>query len=211
MLVTVVVTFGASVLLLMIETNKAGDRSLLREVSIRTGALCLILACAAVVFVLLNPFLQRNSVDNLLKIAAHRDYIMQIQSATQIPAIHVLEDRVEAIYHYGILLGYDFLDLPGVWFAYMFILIAGMIVVGRRSFNELSCRRLGTYTILCIWMLTSFIFVGSQVHMRWERYFLPLVMCTTTVFALGGDKLLTILETTVFGSQDSSVSSRQTA
>jgi hypothetical protein len=117
---------------------------------------------------------------------------MRIQSEVQFPAIHSFSERIGAVYRYGILMGYHFGGAASrpIWVGYLCLLVLGTVRLSRGSLRELSGGLFGRNTMASIWTATTFITVGSKVHMQWPRYFLPLVMCVTLLLALGMDAVL---------------------
>jgi len=187
MAVTIALSFLANMLLIIREANSLGEALPTKDLLVRTGAFALIAISSGLVFILLNPFLYHDCISNGLVLFHHRRNIMEIQAAVQFPAIHSILERLEAILRYGILLGYKVDGWLGGLFAvgYLCTLGIGLKEIVQNAFNELSRRQIGPHALVLIWITTAFVMIGYTVNMQWERYFLPMVMCTVLVFGQG--------------------------
>ncbi len=187
----VAVVFTAGILLEAATSRKTQNGFPARRIALRAGIFAVISAAAVCFFVLLNPFLYPDPAGNALKMAGHRLMLMEIQSRVQLPAIHSFLERAETIYRGGILLRYNFHN--PVWeFLYVSVFIAGAAVLTKRSMRELSAGLMGGYTIVFLWVMTTFTVNGFMINMQWERYCLPFAMCTALIFALGAGRLIRI-------------------
>jgi hypothetical protein len=140
-----------------------------------------------IIFVALNPFLYHNTIHNFFTIFEHRGLIMDIQSLTQGSAIRAFSDRVGYVVQYGIFNDYKFAGLIGLSLAwgYILVLIIGATKIIKKSLHELKNNSVGPYLVVVVFSLSSFILIGSTVHMGWERYFLPLMMSNILWFSFG--------------------------
>ena len=192
MAVTVVLVFMTSVLFEVIQSRKTRNEFLTKQIVLRVSLLILILASAFAFFVLLNPFLYPNPIGNTLKMAGHRLTFIKMQSRLQSSALHYFSEKVGTIYREGILLGYNFHNLLEK-LLYIFVLIVGAGVLIKKSLNELSEGSLGLHTIVLLWVAATFIVNGLIIHMSWARYYIPFVMCTVLVLALGAERIINVL------------------
>jgi len=178
-------------IVIMISVNAYVHRSV-RVTWLLVLSLMMIALSAVVLFVWLHPFLYHHPVGDFLKMVRYRENMMRLQSSAE-PRFSILSfsERLKALFQYGIMLGYK----PDGWLGMildpigMCLFIAGVRTQIQRSIKELSCTTLGPSTIISIWMITSFIVIGATVHMRWTRYFLPLIMCSVLLLSLGTETI----------------------
>lgn len=191
MVITVGISFLAMMVLTIYRAKKAGREFPMENLVIQITVFVLISTSAGLIFILFNPFLYHDFISHGLKLFHHRDCIMQIQSAVQGPAIHSFSERTGAIFRFGILMGYN---VDGTFnrlcaLGYIGILVIGLKKLAHNASVEFSGEKLGLYSIALIWILCAFVVIGASVSMQWERYFLPLVMCSVVLFALGLTKI----------------------
>ena len=192
MAVAVVFVFMTSVSFEIAKSRKTKNEFFPRRIVLRISILIIILAYAFAFFVLLNPFLYPHPIGNALKMARFRFTFMEMQSRVQGPAINSFSERIRVIYREGILLGYNFHNLLEE-LIYIFVFLVGAITLIKKSLDELSKGPLGSYAIVFLWVATTFIVNGLMIHMQWERYCIPFVMCTALILGLGVEKIINIL------------------
>jgi hypothetical protein len=191
MAAAVAVVFMAGIVLEAVKSRKTQNRFPAKRIALRVTIFAIISVVAFSFFVLLNPFLYPDPIGNTLKMAGHRLILMEIQSRVQFPAIQFFSERAQTIYRDGILLRYNFHNQ--VWeFLYVFVFIAGMAGLIKRSMRELSAGLMGAHTIVLLWAVTTFTVNGLMINMQWDRYSLPFAMCTTLIFALGAGRLIRV-------------------
>ncbi len=161
-------------------------------------SLGLISIVSIVLSVALNPFLYENTAAHFLKMFEHRDTIMQIQLMTQGPAIETLSQRASAVVRLGLLSGYGTKGVLGMnlTFGYVCILLLGIWTVLTRVKGELRRGSVGPYVVIAILSVFSYAFIAATVHMEWERYFLPLLLCNVLWFSIGMDAIRRLLDKT---------------
>jgi hypothetical protein len=162
----------------------------------RTGEFLSILTSAAVVFVGLNPFLYHDTMAALHKMVIHREMLMHIQWLTQWPPISSPLDRVDTIYREGVLLGFSFdsVYLTPLLAVYLICWMLGIVVITLRSILEIRGGNIGVHAIVGLWIVVTFALNGTNVHMKWDRYFIPFVMASTVCLSSG----LAVLGTMAF-------------
>jgi hypothetical protein len=163
------------------ETTTGRTRSIVRLLT----AYFVTFASAGAIFVLLNPYLYHDTLARVGILARHRTAIMQMQSAVQEPAITSTSELLEAIYRHGILLNFEFRGAPALLLLYAYMLIVGIALIQKNSFNEIRRGAIGPHAIAVAWILSAYAVVGPRIHMDWERYFLPFAMCTAVALSVG--------------------------
>ena len=191
-LVTVVLVFVASILFEIFKSVKAKNDIPVKIISVRVALLSLILTCAFSFFVLFNPFLYRDPIGGIIKMDHHRMMLMQMQSRTQSGGIKSFSQRISAVCKNGILMGNDNLNIFES-FSYFFIFVVGLGVLIKKSYGELCTGFLGPPTILILLIATTFILNGAMIHIKWDRYFIPFMMCVSLIIGSGTSEMLDLL------------------
>jgi len=154
-----------------------------KDITRRFTAVSIAFVCAWALFVLSNPFLYSDPLGNTYKMIDHRAKMMGLQSSIVQHSIDSIGQRLSLLYHKGVLLGYD-LSLP-FELVYVAILLQGILYLLKKSRHELTDYSVGRYTIAILWIACTYLVVGYGIHMDWDRYYMPFVMCSVTAFALG--------------------------
>jgi hypothetical protein len=196
LVVAAVLTLNAALHLRRARTGTSSDGYSVARLS--AVSLGLISVISIVLSVALNPFLYENTVANFLKMFEHRDTIMQIQVMTQGPAIETLSQRASAIVRLGLLSGYETKGVLGMnlAFGYACMLLLGIWAVLTRAKREVKRGAVGPYVVIAVLSLFSYVFIATTVHMEWERYFLPLLLCNVLWFSVGADAIRRLLDKT---------------
>ena len=184
MIVTVGLVFITSILIEIVKSWKLMKPLLIRPIILRLSILILIGLSTGIFFVLLNPFLYHNTIDNAIKMAQHRFIFMEMQQNIHFASIRNFEERIATIYEWGVLLDYTFHNIFE-FILYNIIFLVGLVVLVKRSLDELVACFIGPMTIVLLWVAASFVINGSMIPIQWERYYIPFVMCTCLILSLG--------------------------
>jgi hypothetical protein len=197
MAATVVISLAGSFVLGGISNFQAGRTILGKKEFASAVALTAISFVSLAFFVFLHPFLHHDTIHRIQMLKDHRDVIMQVQAATQGPAIGSMTELVQAHVRHGILLSYEFDDAPGLLLLYAYMLVVGLALLVRRALGDARCGVVSASGVACAWILAAYLVVAPKIHMDWERYFLPFVMCSTVLMAIGVGAHLNALQTHV--------------
>jgi hypothetical protein len=183
MLVFVLTTFVARVVL---EISRKPE-FLARRIVFLVSVSALTAGAAILFFIACNPYLYHDPLTHLLKMMEHRLDLMQAQHLTHRGPIRSFSDKLITIFNQGILLEYGLKDLSRkiLCVGYLYCAIVGAQVLIRKSFEELRQGFLRPHTTILFWVTTTFIVNGSMISMKWQRYYIPFVMCSVLVAALG--------------------------
>ncbi len=182
--------------IILIFIIKLTFRNTFPQFKIQLISLLLIFSTFSIFFILLNPFLYHDQFNNLLKMANHRELIIKIQTLVQDPSINSISERFYAISKYGIFLGYD-LDSwikKTVGIFYIFIFIVGIWEIAKMSILERKNKLIGPAIIISSCFIITYIIIAPSIHMQWERYFLPLVICNIFIFSIGTKRTIQLIK-----------------
>jgi hypothetical protein len=178
---TIVFTFVFLIVLLFLKQTDG----LRRALTCRAGSLSVVTMSSVALFVLLNPYLYHDTIRRIATLTHHRTSIMQIQSLSQEPVISSRKDLARAVYKYGLLLNSDLQRTPALWLLYFELFAVGLLTLISRAICSSRAGNFYEHGIVLVWIISAYLVVGPNIHMEWERYFLPFVMCTVVIVSIG--------------------------
>jgi hypothetical protein len=154
----------------------------------------IIILTSIILFIILNPMLYFHPFENGQKLVNNRIYAMNIQNLVIDKAITSISQKISVIIKYGIFLGYDFNTIEGIFMIiiFFFLFTLGIWKLLICFLNEYSKCCVGPYTIILLWIVSTFIINSLGIHVIWIRYFIPHVICTVVLFGLGISKAIDI-------------------
>jgi vacuolar-type H+-ATPase subunit I/STV1 len=66
--------------------------------------------------------------------------------------------------------------------------------MARKTRVELSDGRIGANLILLAWVIIAFALISSWIKMNWDRYYIPLIMCSSLLVSVGITDTLLLIE-----------------
>ncbi|MBD3388190.1 MAG: phospholipid carrier-dependent glycosyltransferase [Candidatus Altiarchaeales archaeon] len=147
------------------------------------GAATILALSATISFLLLNPSLYPDPVGNTAWMVSHRAKMMGIQSGVQPEAIRTLDERVRLIIGKGVLM--DSSESMTIQGMHIILFIWGLRHIYAKARVEFASGRMGRHAVASLFIASTFIVVGASIHMDWQRYYIPFMLCSVIAFSAG--------------------------
>ncbi len=146
--------------------------------------LCLI-ATIVLSLIIQNPFLYENPIQNTYTMISHRLMMSKSQAASFGDPMRHIQNRIYFIIEYGLLLG---IKSSLVSVLLLLVIFYGVYYLVKKT--RLETRQVGAFTIILIWILSTYMILGSTIHVNWRRYFIPFALCICILIPLGLKNLI---------------------
>ncbi len=188
-IITIIIIYFTSSLLALRNKQKANVKMFLKSAFI-TSIIGIIL------FISLNPLLYKDPIGGIKQMIEHRQSVIFIQNHFLDERVSGLYEKIRIIYLKGILLdsktGFGLLSIT-----LTILFFHGLSNLLKNMKKEIIKGYLGQYSIVTIWLATSYIFIGYFVHMSWNRYFIGMALSTSIIISYAIIKILSDLEANI--------------